>query len=220
VIVHRSNFQDSPLSYVEVGASEAADLMRFPPSGATPFYEELHIGSGEPRFLNTVSKLMTWEVFSQAGFAVANAHAGEPPRYRGIQEGVYGPDGQEYTAAGMLVEAQVTKKRRRTLYVVHTIHEDDEVGLILGTADAEGVTGEVRLSVQRRENEKIWVSARGFFHPAAGVFGAREVKAALGRVRSLLEAHHPGNSNSKTATVSGHDDASADAQQKTPEGDS
>lgn len=204
---HRSNFQDSPLSYVEIGASEAVDLMRFPPNSSTPFTEELHVGSGEARFLAATDAMMTWRAFSAAGYELVHQHKGAAPQYSGLDEAdteprrrltteeLYGPDGSPYVSAGTHATFAINHGREREMYVLRVVYSAKETGLVLGTADSNGVDGEVRLAVQLRDDETVWVTARGFVHPPKSVVPLRsgaQVRSAITGVKRVLDAFRPG----------------------------
>ena len=192
-MTRRSNFTESPLSYVEIGASEAEDLLQFPPRGATPFEIDAWLGSGEDRFQQSATALMTLRHVARADGEVADLTPGTAPSYRGENEGVYGPDGSAYVTDNTRFSVRHGGVARGFL-VIRTIVTDDVVGLILGTTDRDGVTGEMVMTVQRREDGKVWGVARGFIHPGPGRFSNRGVKKAQHAIRRALEALKPGTS--------------------------
>ena len=49
--MRRGNFRDDTVDYAAVGATQAADLMHYPPERSIPAEESWRIGSGEARFL-------------------------------------------------------------------------------------------------------------------------------------------------------------------------
>ena len=48
--MRRSNFEDQPTDYGAVGATQAPDLLQYPPHGFKPYEDSIKIGSGEERF--------------------------------------------------------------------------------------------------------------------------------------------------------------------------
>jgi len=44
--MRRSNFEDQPVDYAAVGATQATDLMQYPPQGYLPHEDTIRLGSG------------------------------------------------------------------------------------------------------------------------------------------------------------------------------
>ncbi|WP_449277458.1 DUF1990 family protein [Leucobacter sp. GX24907] len=213
----RSNYAGMPMSYAAVGASRAPDLLRFPPEGSTPFEESVRLGSGQERYLTASSLLMTWNAQSRAGGAVTEVERGEGERYGGVvfdpegrpvppegAEDRFGPDGEPYLTAGTTadyVRDRTTESRR--VMVVYTVEEPRRVGFAWGTADTDGVIGEVLYFVEHREDESVWAVARGFLTaPSSGVLGLKArslLKSAIAAVRKQIEALGPQAATSEVA---------------------
>lgn len=205
----RSTYAGMPMSYAAVGASRAPDLLRFPPQGSTPFEEAVRLGSGQERFLAASSLLMTWNAQSRAGGAVVEVARGDGERYGGIVfdddgrpapaeggEDRFGPDGEPYLTAGTTADyARDGASPPRRYMVVYTVDEPRRVGFAWGTADTEGVIGEVLYTVEHRDDESVWAVARGFLTaPSSGVLGLKarsSLKNAVASVRTQLEALGP-----------------------------
>lgn len=212
-VKHRSNFQEAALSYVEIGASESSDLMRFPPNSATPFEDEVHLGSGEERFLTASTTLMTLSALRHAGFTVEQQRQSNPPKYASIDdksteprkypttvEDHFGPDGSQYVAAGSMFSLKSSHGRSRQINVVRVVNRAREVGVVLGTADKAGACGEARITVQYRDDNTVWATLRGFVHAPESVVPLRSkalVKSAIHNATSILQALKPGASGNE-----------------------
>ena len=81
----------------------------------------------------------------------------------------------------------------RELCIVSVIHEAREMGFVIGTVDRDKPAGELHLTVQLRDDGRVWGVARGFVHRSSGLLAQREVKAAIARVKKLLVALRPGS---------------------------
>lgn len=235
-MTRRESFVDHTVAYAAVGASDAPDLLRFPPTGSTPFYEELRLGSGADRFLIASSSLMTWGAHRVNGVEVIEVTAGDGGQYSGVvfdDAGVpqpssaedlqFSPDGVPFLRAGSVVQMEWTTDRDAMLMrVVYTIEEARQVGFAVGSADESSIPGEVRYSVEHREDDSVWATVRGFlFASSAGLLGRKgrnEVRAVIDEVREQLNGLAPGavapqssaEQGAAEATASDADDAASD----------
>ncbi|PRI12244.1 DUF1990 family protein [Leucobacter massiliensis] len=205
----RSTHVDMPVAYAAVGASKLPDLMRFPPEGSTPYEEQLRLGSGQERFLTASNLLMTWGAQRGAGLAVEDVVRGSGAHYLGpsfdqsgapqaadAPEEHFGPDGEPYLVAGSTATLRAEGQDARSVLIVYTIDEERRVGFAWGTADENGAVGEQLFAVERREDDTVWATARGFlFPPKDGLLGLRArgaVRAAIDSVRDQLASLAPG----------------------------
>lgn len=205
----RRNHVDMPVAYAAVGASRAPDLLRFPPTGSTPYEEELRLGSGQERFLAASSLLMTWGAQRGSGIAVRETQRGTEEGYVGPQfdgggrpqaaaapEEFFGPDGDPYVVPGTTAVLTIPGQDDREVLVVYTIVEARSVGFAWGTSDERGVIGEQLFAVELREDDTVWAIARGFIAaPKNGLLGLKakaDLKLAIDSVRQQLAALLPG----------------------------
>ncbi|PII81642.1 hypothetical protein BMH25_14105 [Leucobacter sp. OLCALW19] len=195
-----------PVTYAAVGASNAPDLLRFPPEGTTPFEESLLIGSGQERFLAAVSLLMTWGAHRASGETVADVVRGDGGQYAGLtfdeqgsaeapaaREDHFGPDGEPYLTSG--TTATISRnggKQSRRIRVVYVIDEADRVGFAIGTADDNGAIGEELFLVEHRSDDTVWGVTRGFLGSTSALKGRSQIRSAIGRAKQHLEAMLPG----------------------------
>lgn len=212
----RETFVDHAAVYAAVGASAAADLLRFPPEGSTPFEDQLKLGSGAERFLTASNVLMTWGAQRSSGIEVLDVQQGNGERYAGVvfdAEGTpelspeadvrYGPDGEEFLTAGTTALLRWPRGRaERKMRVVYVTDETRRAGFALGTADEAGVIGETAYVVEHREDDTVWAIARGFYWaPASGLFGLKARAAIRLAVRDAVQqlaALTPGAAEQKT----------------------
>lgn len=202
----RSSYVPMPVTYAAVGASNAPDLLRFPPDGTTPFEESLLIGSGQERFLAAVSLLMTWGAHRASGETIADLVRGDGGQYAGLtfdangsaeapaaREDHFGPDGEPYLTSG--TTATISRnggKHSRRIRVVYVIDEPDRVGFAIGTADDDGAIGEELFLVEHRSDDTVWGVTRGFLASTSALKGRSQIRSAIGRAKQHLEAMLPG----------------------------
>lgn len=210
--VRRETYVEHDAVYAAAGASSAADLLRFPPQGSTPFENQLKLGSGSDRFLVASNTLMTWGAQRASGIEVFDIQPGDEHHYAGIvfdQRGTpevspeadvrYGPDGEAFLTAGTTAffrwpGGKVTRKMR----VVYVTDESRLAGFALGTADEAGVIGETVYLVDHREDDSVWAVTRGFYWaPSNGLLGLKaraEIRLAVKDATQQLMALAPGAS--------------------------
>lgn len=220
----RRNHVDMPVAYAAVGASRAPDLLRFPPSGSTPYEEELRLGSGQERFLAASSLLMTWGAQRGSGIAVRETQRGTEEGYVGPQfdgggapqaaaapEEFFGPEGDPYVVPGTSAVLSIPGQDEREVLVVYTIVEARSVGFAWGTSDERGVIGEQLFAVELRDDETVWAIARGFIEaPKSGLLGLRakaDLKSAIDSVRQQLAALLPGARQATGTAAAEHPEA-------------
>ncbi|MET1053012.1 MAG: DUF1990 family protein [Mycetocola sp.] len=183
--MRRSNFEDQPVDYAAVGATQAHDLMTYPPRGFTPYEASIRLGSGVERFESATASLLSWDVLRGAGLDVLDVKAEAGQRYGGIRYDVDGTaiepiavsaeqrfaaDGTPYVASGSTarlhghVGAFRMDERVRVVYVVE---EATSVSFAYGTVGAHRVSGEESFRVSRRDDDSVWFEVRSFTRPVA-----------------------------------------------------
>lgn len=205
----RSTHRGMPVAYAAVGASNAPDLMRFPPEDTTPYEDEVKLGSGQDRFLIASSLLMTWGAQRGAGYTVSDVVRGDGEQYTGLTfdesgrpetsspaEDQFGPDGEPYLTPG--TTATIDRGAGETphaIMVVYTVDEPRRVGFAWGAADETGAIGEQLLTVELRDDDTVWARARGFMMAAQngllGMKGRATLKSELAAARAQLRALAP-----------------------------
>lgn len=208
--LRRASFVEHEAVYAAVGASAAADLMRFPPEGSTPYTHERKLGSGADRFLLATNLLMTWGMHRGSGLEILDTRQDDRDRYTGIsftEQGLpepttepdvrYGPDGDAFLTAGTTAtlrwpDGKVTRRMR----VVYVTDEPRMAGFALGTADSAGAIGETAYMVEHRSDDSVWATARGFYWaPSQGLLGLKArtvIRLAIKDAEQHLSALVPG----------------------------
>ncbi|MFU8946917.1 DUF1990 family protein [Mycetocola zhadangensis] len=181
--MRRSNFEDQPVDYAAVGATQAHDLMQYPPRGFVPYEASIRLGSGTERFEAASTSLLSWAVQRGAGLRVDDIQAGEGDRYGGIR---YAEDGspleaihlsteQRFAADGTPYVASGTRARlhgrigmfaiEEHIRVVYLVEEPDVVAFAYGTVGGKRVSGEDSFRITRRDDDSVWFEVRSFQRP-------------------------------------------------------
>lgn len=156
----------APVTYGAVGASQAPDLLAFPPAGFRPLERRARIGHGEERWRFAVLQVLSWGVKRRSGFHVdpiASGVAGAGPGSR--SERVFSPDGFELVHPGdtaMLRFGRLLEPVR----VVFVIDEPDRQGFGYGTLEGHPLCGEESFVVERRADGSVWLVVRSFSRPS------------------------------------------------------
>src|SRR4029078_405550 len=82
--MRRGTFRDETVDYAAVGATQAADLMQYPPERSIPAEEAWRIGSGEARFQTASDALMSWTAQRGAGLELKDVRPASGPMYSGV----------------------------------------------------------------------------------------------------------------------------------------
>jgi len=186
--MRRSNFEDQPVDYAAVGATQAHDLMQYPPRGFTPFEASIRLGSGEDRFEAASASLLGWDVERGAGVDVLDVKADSSARYGGIRyddegnalepiavstEQRFAADGTPYVASGSTARLRGhlgTFRMDERVRIVYVIEEPTVVSFAYGTVGAHRVSGEESFRVERREDDSVWFEVRSFSRPIAPAY--------------------------------------------------
>ncbi|WP_137843480.1 DUF1990 family protein [Microbacterium sp. 2FI] len=186
--MRRGSFRDDTVDYAAVGATQAPDLMHFPPERSIPAEESWRIGSGESRFTTASDALMSWAAQRGAGLAVKDVRPAAGPMYSGVSfdaEGTpiapsrsdadvrFDADGTPYVAAGTTIRVDGRVKGLRAdaeLRVIFAVDEPRRVGFALGTVSDSVVSGEESFMVEWYDNDEVWFTVRAFDAPSALVY--------------------------------------------------
>jgi uncharacterized protein (UPF0548 family) len=177
------------LTYGAVGATEAPDLMTFPPEGFTPTEDRSRIGHGDQRFETAVTQALTWQIQERSGIRV---HVEDTPdddevRYNPVtfdEHGVpiapasigapkverFAPDGTPLITAGTTATLTMHAFGRTVeapVRVVSVIDEPDRRGFAYGTLDGHPLSGEESFVIERTPDGSVWLQIRQFSQPAS-----------------------------------------------------
>lgn len=177
------------MTYGAVGATQASDLMTYPPEGFTPAESRSRIGHGDQRFETAVIQALTWQIQERSGIRV---HVEDTPvedevRYNPVtfdEHGVpiapayigtprvekYAPDGTPLLTAGTtatLTMHAFGQTVHAPVRVVAIIDEPDRKGFAYGTLEGHPVSGEESFVVERTADGSVWLQVRQFSQPAS-----------------------------------------------------
>lgn len=186
--MRRGSFQEGTVDYAAVGATQAADLMGYPPEKSIPAEASWRIGSGEARFTTSADTLLSWAPLRGAGLRVSDVRPASGPMYSGVSFDAEGSpvapsrleadqrfdaDGTPYVGAGTTIRVHGRVKGLRAdaqLRVISVTEEPRRVGYALGTVDGSVVSGEESFAVDWRDNDEVWFTVRAFDRPVAAVY--------------------------------------------------
>jgi uncharacterized protein (UPF0548 family) len=177
------------VSYGAVGATQAPDLLQYPPRGYRPFERRARIGHGDERFAWASTRVLSWGVQRGAGFRIETGHtpdyvseltyvpvafddAGEPvvaARIPPDGEPVYAADGTRLIAPGDTVMLDIRfwpvwiGAPARVVYVVDEPHRR---GFAYGTLPGHPEDGEEAFVVERTDDGAVWMVIRAFSRPS------------------------------------------------------
>jgi uncharacterized protein (UPF0548 family) len=209
VNARRSSFEDEAVDYAAVGATQRTDLMQYPPEGYVPSEDEFRLGSGEERFALASSALLTWGLHRSSGVEISEVHPGTGVQYGGIafaEDGTplepiethaeqrFAEDGTPFITAGTTVVfagavggEPLTGPHR----VISVTEEPGHVSLAIGTMEGDPESGEQSFTIERRDDDSVWIVVRSFFRPtkgAAKLVGSKRRRKAMNDayLRALL----------------------------------
>ncbi|TPX04783.1 DUF1990 domain-containing protein [Schumannella luteola] len=194
-----------PVTYGAVGATQAADLLQYPPRGYKPIERRIRIGHGADRWEYAWMRVMSWGIQRGAGFHVTPVEApeaataasytpvafdaqGNPVRPSTVGadgETLYTPEGDPMVRAGdtgMLKPA--FWPRAFPVRVVYVVDEPERRGAAFGTLPGHPLEGEELFAVERGDDDSVWFVVRIFSKPATGFW--RAVLPALRLVQAML----------------------------------
>jgi len=181
--MRRGTFRDETVDYAAVGATQADDLLQYPPEKSIPAIESWRIGSGEERFRTAAEALLSWSAQRGAGVRIAEVRPAAGPAYTGVS---FDSEGKPVAPAGMegeqrfdaegtpLVSAGATVRLHGRVRghsasgefrVIFVVEEQRRTGFALGTVGGAVVSGEESFMIEWRDNDEVWFTVRAFDRP-------------------------------------------------------
>jgi uncharacterized protein (UPF0548 family) len=194
-----------PVTYAAIGATQADDLLRYPPKGYRPIESRVRIGHGSERWEFAWVQTLSWGIQRRAGFHVElvdtpvevsegtylpvafdrRGNPVQPATTARSGELTFAPDGSALVRPGdsalltwMLWPAKIPAR------VVYVIDEPDRKGFAYGTLPGHPERGEESFVVERRTDESVWLTIRAFSRPSSWFFWA--VYPALRVVQAIF----------------------------------
>ena len=178
MVRRRRTYSDTSTSYAAVGATQAADVLIFPPQGFRSSQQEFKLGSGEARYEAATVALMTWGTQKGAHLDVLEVNEAASEGYQGLMfnefgaplppttealDQLYSPDGTPYLSAGtsVLLQGAWSPMKIQTRHrVIYVLREERRMGFALGTLDESPVIGEELFTVEWRDDDTVWSVVR------------------------------------------------------------
>ncbi|GAA2069345.1 DUF1990 family protein [Microbacterium hatanonis] len=186
--MRRGTFKDETVDYAAVGATQASDLMQYPPERSVPAEEAWRIGSGEDRFTVAGEALLSWSAQREGGLTLADVRPAAGPSYTGVgydgegrpiapsrleSDQRFAADGTPFVGPGTTVHLHGHAGRYRAdaeARVISVIEEPRRVGFALGTVGGSVVSGEELFLLEWRDNDEVWFTVRAFDRPVAFLY--------------------------------------------------
>ncbi|GAA1846959.1 DUF1990 family protein [Microbacterium koreense] len=183
--MRRGTFRDGTVDYAAVGATQAADLLQYPPERSIPAEQSWRIGSGEERFRTSADALLSWSALRDGGLTVSDVRPAPGPMYSGVgfdaegnpispskteTEQRFDADGTPYVAGG--TTARIAGRvggasADAEVRVIFVVEEARRIGFALGTVGGSVVSGEESFMLDWLDNDEVWFSVRAFDAPVA-----------------------------------------------------
>lgn len=188
--MRRATFKDENVDYAAVGATQAADLLQYPPERSMPAQDAWRIGSGQARFESAGDALLSWTAHRAAGLELSDVRPASGPMYSGVgfdSEGHpvvptrleadqrFDAEGTPYVGPGTTVRVRGRVgglKADGELRVIFVIEEQRRVGFALGTIGGSVVSGEESFMIDWLDNDEVWFTVRAFDTPQAFLYRA------------------------------------------------
>ncbi|WP_438352860.1 DUF1990 family protein [Microbacterium sp. CJ88] len=183
--MRRGTFRDDTVDYAAVGATQAPDLMQYPPERSVPAEQSWRIGSGQTRFEAAGESLLSWSALRGTGLQLTDVRPAAGPMYAGVSfddEGNaitpsrmeadqrFDADGTPYVGAGTTVKVHGRVDGMRAdaeLRVIFAVEEPRRVGFALGTVGDSVVSGEESFMLDWHANDEVWFTVRAFDAPVS-----------------------------------------------------
>lgn len=183
-----SELWSQPVTYAAVGATQAGDLLAFPPTGFRPMVRRVRIGHGEQRFDFAWSEALSWGIQRRSGFEVHVAEAppeireqtyvplsfdeeGNPVAARPIDHSMFGPDGTPFLVPGdsatLVIPVFGISAVKAPARVVYVIDEPTRKGFAYGTLPGHPESGEEAFVVELMPDGSVWLTITAISRPSA-----------------------------------------------------
>ena len=186
---------ERPVSYGAVGATQAVDLLQYPPSGYRPIERRVRIGHGVERWDYAWTQLFTWgmqrlsgmrvevsdtpgEVTALTYIPVGFDQAGNPVAPATIDssgEALFGPDGTAFLRPGDTANLVIPFGPLHIgapVRVVYVIDSPARKGFAYGTLPGHPESGEEAWMLDQSDDGSVWLTIRAFSRPSTSAWWA------------------------------------------------
>jgi uncharacterized protein (UPF0548 family) len=180
-----------PVSYGAVGATQAPDLLQYPPAGFRPIERRVRVGHGDVRWDYAWTQLFTWGMQRLSGMTVEPTDtpgevtaltytpvgfdtSGIPVMPSTVDlsgDALFGPDGIAFLRPGDTANLAIPFGPihiNAPVRVVYVIDEPKRKGFAYGTLPGHPESGEESWLLDRGDDGAIWLTIRAFSRPASG----------------------------------------------------
>jgi uncharacterized protein (UPF0548 family) len=181
---------ERPVSYAAVGATQASDLLQYPPAGYRPIERRVRVGHGDERWDYAWTQLFTWGMQRRSGMRVevsdtpgevteltytpvgfdASGNPVEPATIDASGEALFGPDGTAFLRPGDTANLVIPLGPFRVgapVRVVYVIDAAARKGFAYGTLPGHPESGEEAWTLDRSGDGSVWLTIRAFSRPSS-----------------------------------------------------
>jgi uncharacterized protein (UPF0548 family) len=181
---------ERPVSYAAVGATQASDLLQYPPSGFRPLERRVRVGHGDERWDYAWTQLFTWGMQRRSGMRVevsdtpgevteltytpvgfdASGNPVVPATVDASGEALFGPDGTAFLRPGDTANLVIPFGPLRVgapVRVVYVVDAPARKGFAYGTLPGHPESGEEAWILQHTEDGSVWLTIRAFSRPSS-----------------------------------------------------
>jgi uncharacterized protein (UPF0548 family) len=178
------------VSYAAVGATKAADLLQYPPTGFRPIERRVRVGHGDERWDYAWTQLFTWGIQRLSGMRVVVSDTpGEvteltytpvgfdaeglpvvPATVDSSGDALYGPDGSAFLRPGDTANLVIPfgpLRVRAPVRVVYVVDTPSRKGFAYGTLPGHPESGEEAWMLARTDDGSVWLNIRAFSRPSS-----------------------------------------------------
>lgn len=180
-----------PVTYAAIGATQAADLLRYPPTGFRAIERRVRVGYGEERWRHAWTETLSWGIKTRSGFRVTRVDApaevventyipvtfddaGEPVQAATLTaDEMFADTGERLVRAGDSAVLQLGRGPftiSEPVRVVQVIDEPTRRGFVYGTLPGHPLCGEESFVVERHGDDSVWLTIRSISRPAGGAW--------------------------------------------------
>ncbi|ROQ41205.1 uncharacterized protein (UPF0548 family) [Frondihabitans sp. PhB188] len=187
--MRRQTHTEIQTTYGQVGATQAPDLLQYPPKGFRPAEYRTRIGHGDARFEAAWAAIMTWKVQERSGIRVrvTSTPSFEEGAYTPVTfddegnpldpadyaaptgESHFSPEGEPFLVAGTEAVLDIHAYGRTVhapVRVVYVIDDPTRKGFAYGTLDGHPESGEESWVIDQTDDGSVWLTVRVFSKPA------------------------------------------------------